>query len=212
MIHLITGDPIDLRNINEELGDAQWYIPIGANAIGTTLEQVQVDNYVKLDKKRYSSGKFNAEEADPANRDTEHEVSHIKAEKVVQTKTVIACPHCNAQFTEPEDDRGGPPRPDDEIQCPDCKRMYPAHKFMSVVPRHPITIEASDKVMSTPYATSDVVILQPGYEDQHEPFLYTCHACGQRTDVACAMERLLQGQIIGCPMCGETIKLPVKQG
>lgn len=145
------GDPfnfLNARNIKEELGDSQWYITIGANAVDYDLETMMEDNNKKLSKKRFSSGKFTAIEADPSNRDTEKEVSHI---------------------------------------------------------------EASPEVMATPYATADVVVLKPGYE-QHEPYLHTCGACGQRTDISCVMDRLLQGASIGCPSCGEIIKLPVKQG
>ena len=42
------GKPIDETNLKEELGDLLWYIAIAADALGTTIEQLQATNIAKL--------------------------------------------------------------------------------------------------------------------------------------------------------------------
>lgn len=74
-----TGNEMDVVNLVEEIGDVQWYVAVGADAIGQDLSDIMEANVEKLGRKRYKSGGFTAAEADVANRDTEHEVSHIKA-------------------------------------------------------------------------------------------------------------------------------------
>lgn len=53
--HEFQGHTLDEDKILDELGDVAWYIAIGANAIGKTLEEVFQHNIDKL-KKRYPDG------------------------------------------------------------------------------------------------------------------------------------------------------------
>lgn len=46
------GKPLDEVNVVEELGDAQWYMALGASEMGKTLEEIQEINIKKL-KLRY---------------------------------------------------------------------------------------------------------------------------------------------------------------
>ena len=59
------GTPIDLVNLDEEIGDHLWYIAIYAEARGTTIEKLAEKNNKKL-KQRYPE-KFSKEGAE--NRD-----------------------------------------------------------------------------------------------------------------------------------------------
>lgn len=58
---LYYGQPLDIVNIREEIGDVCWYLAILADATGTTLEECQRINIEKL-KKRYPE-KFTEENA-----------------------------------------------------------------------------------------------------------------------------------------------------
>lgn len=46
--HVIYGKDLDKKNVAEELGDIMWYLVIGAEAIGTTLEEIAQANIAKL--------------------------------------------------------------------------------------------------------------------------------------------------------------------
>lgn len=59
------GKPVDLVNMDEEVGDILWYIAIYLNARGLTFERIFAQNNAKL-KKRYPD-KFNEHQA--LNRD-----------------------------------------------------------------------------------------------------------------------------------------------
>lgn len=63
--HIFYGKPLTeemLANAKEELGDAMWYLAIGAEALGTTLEQLAIDNIAKL-RARFPD-KFSTEAAE----------------------------------------------------------------------------------------------------------------------------------------------------
>lgn len=59
--HLIYGQPLDIKNVKEELGDKLWYISIACDACMTTLEEVMEANINKL-KIRYPE-KFTEKDA-----------------------------------------------------------------------------------------------------------------------------------------------------
>jgi NTP pyrophosphatase (non-canonical NTP hydrolase) len=59
--HVFYGVPLDVKNLEEELGDVQWYAAQVANALSVDLEEVQRKNIEKL-KLRYP-GKFTEEAA-----------------------------------------------------------------------------------------------------------------------------------------------------
>ena len=63
------GQPIDLVNLAEELGDGFWYGALIAKEVGLTFEQIQAKNIAKL-KARYPE-KFDSDLAE--NRDLEKE-------------------------------------------------------------------------------------------------------------------------------------------
>lgn len=67
--HIFYGKPLDEVNISEEIGDSQWYAAIGADALGTTLPNIQETNINKLIA-RYPA-KFTEEKAE--NRDLAQE-------------------------------------------------------------------------------------------------------------------------------------------
>jgi len=49
------GHPLDKTHLLDELGDVLWYIALGADALGYTLQDVAVYNVTKL-QKRYPDG------------------------------------------------------------------------------------------------------------------------------------------------------------
>ena len=63
------GKPLDMVNLDEEMGDLLWYIAIYANARKTTIEALATTNNLKL-RARYPD-KFSSEKA--LNRDLERE-------------------------------------------------------------------------------------------------------------------------------------------
>src|SRR5208337_3622951 len=63
--HVFYGKPIDLVNISEEQGDAEWYQAILCDEVGKGLDAVHETNIAKLEK-RYGP-KFDAHRA--LNRD-----------------------------------------------------------------------------------------------------------------------------------------------
>ena len=63
------GQPIDLVNVAEELGDVFWYAALIANEAGLSFEEIQAKNIAKL-KARYPE-KFESDLAE--NRDLEKE-------------------------------------------------------------------------------------------------------------------------------------------
>lgn len=67
--HLFYGKPLDLDNVEEELGDGQWYTAIALDVIQRTPEQVWVRNIAKL-QARYPD-KF--KEVDALVRDLDRE-------------------------------------------------------------------------------------------------------------------------------------------
>lgn len=72
---LYYGQPLDLVNVVEEIGDICWYLAILADACGTTLEQCQRRNIAKL-RQRYPD-KFT--EAEAATRDLQSEREALEA-------------------------------------------------------------------------------------------------------------------------------------
>jgi len=67
--HIFYGKPLDLVNINEEQGDAEWYQAILCDETGAGLDAIHATNIAKLEK-RYGS-KFDAHRA--MNRDLDAE-------------------------------------------------------------------------------------------------------------------------------------------
>ncbi len=63
--HIFYGKPLDLVNINEEQGDAEWYQAILCDETGKDLDAIHETNIAKLEK-RYGP-KFDAHRA--LNRD-----------------------------------------------------------------------------------------------------------------------------------------------
>lgn len=72
--HAFYGKEIDMVNIQEEIGDLMRYVAILLREYNLDFHQILDDNITKL-KKRYGE-KFSTEKA--INRDTDHELSHIK--------------------------------------------------------------------------------------------------------------------------------------
>ncbi len=60
--HIFYGKPVDLVNMDEEVGDLLWYIAIYANARHTTIEALAARNNAKL-RHRYPE-KFTKEAAE----------------------------------------------------------------------------------------------------------------------------------------------------
>lgn len=65
----------DITNIYEEFGDVLWYLAIGCEALGVTLEQVMSANITKL-QKRFPE-KFTEEKAN--NRDLKNEYKSLQS-------------------------------------------------------------------------------------------------------------------------------------
>lgn len=55
--HVMYGKPLDLENVEEELGDIEFYMQNLRDALRLTREQVIAANVAKLSK-RYAAGKF----------------------------------------------------------------------------------------------------------------------------------------------------------
>ena len=70
--HIFYGKPIDIKNLQEELGDTLWYIGLACDALGISLDEVLTLNIEKL-RKRYGD-KFTEKSA--LNRDIDNEMSH----------------------------------------------------------------------------------------------------------------------------------------
>lgn len=49
--HIDMGEPLDIVNVQEELGDHLWYIALAANAVGMTLPDLMRQNDAKLEKR-----------------------------------------------------------------------------------------------------------------------------------------------------------------
>lgn len=77
---LMYNKPLDKVNIIEEFGDLIWYVFLGMDAIGVTLEQIQEINSAKLNKARYKDG-FSHDEA--INRDL------VKERKILEDAVAI---------------------------------------------------------------------------------------------------------------------------
>lgn len=58
---IFQGHPLDKIHLLNELGDVLWYIALGAEALGYTLQDVAVYNVAKL-QKRYPDG-FSVEQS-----------------------------------------------------------------------------------------------------------------------------------------------------
>lgn len=78
------GATLDMVNVEEELGDAQWYPGVAIDAIGSTFERVFDANDAKLEK-RYGPA-FSEEKA--LNRDLEGE--RVVLEGAIQSVSEIA--------------------------------------------------------------------------------------------------------------------------
>ncbi len=70
--HIYYGKKLDIPNFKEEIGDSQWYAAIGAEACGTTLQEIQNTNIAKL-KARYPE-KFTEEKAENRNLTVERQI------------------------------------------------------------------------------------------------------------------------------------------
>jgi NTP pyrophosphatase (non-canonical NTP hydrolase) len=74
--HLFYGKPLDLVNVAEEFQDLVWYIAVGLDACGMTLEEAMERNIAKL-KARYGE-KFSPDRA--LNRDLATERKILEGE------------------------------------------------------------------------------------------------------------------------------------
>ena len=63
MNHTLFGDPLDVKNVIEEGGDALFYIEGLAQGVNTTVEVMQDENKVKLLGKRYANGSYSDAQA-----------------------------------------------------------------------------------------------------------------------------------------------------
>jgi len=70
--HYFYGKPLDEVNLIEEMGDIFWYLGVLADVLGTTFEEVQRLNILKL-QKRYGD-KFNKNGALHRDLDAERKV------------------------------------------------------------------------------------------------------------------------------------------
>jgi len=70
--HIFYGKPLDLVNISEEQGDAEWYQAILCDEVGKDMDAVKETNIAKL-KARYGE-KFNAHRALNRDLDVERDV------------------------------------------------------------------------------------------------------------------------------------------
>lgn len=50
--HLIYGQPLDIENATEELGDLLWYIALACHALDVQMDEIAAQNIAKL-RKRY---------------------------------------------------------------------------------------------------------------------------------------------------------------
>lgn len=55
--HVATGEPLDVTNVLEELGDSLWFANLGADAAGSCLREVMIRNIRKL-RRRFPEGTF----------------------------------------------------------------------------------------------------------------------------------------------------------
>lgn len=53
--HLYQGHELDKHHLAKELGDILWYVAMGCEALGVSMEEVMAMNIMKL-KKRYPDG------------------------------------------------------------------------------------------------------------------------------------------------------------
>lgn len=49
--YIYYGKELDIINLKEELGDISWYQGIGIDELGTSLEEIQIVNIAKLQKR-----------------------------------------------------------------------------------------------------------------------------------------------------------------
>jgi hypothetical protein len=80
--HIFYGNPLDLVNVVEELGDLSWYMALAiavlqAMGVETSFEDIWGRNNAKLNKVRYKDG-FKAEDALNRDLDAEREVLEEK--------------------------------------------------------------------------------------------------------------------------------------
>jgi len=83
--------PLDLVNLREELGDALWYIALGARALGITLDEIASVNIAKLSA-RYPD-RFSASDAN--DRDLARERVELESGTTmvaISMKSKIAAP------------------------------------------------------------------------------------------------------------------------
>jgi NTP pyrophosphatase (non-canonical NTP hydrolase) len=74
--HIFMGEPLDVANIKEEIGDLNWYLAIIKRKLNLTQEEINEVNIAKL-KARYGD-KFSAEKA--LNRDLATERKILEGE------------------------------------------------------------------------------------------------------------------------------------
>lgn len=80
--HMFYGKELDYTNLDEEMGDALFFIQLYANARGTTITQFQQLNEHKL-AERYKNKKFTQEEALNRDLNAEREVLERHSESYV---------------------------------------------------------------------------------------------------------------------------------
>lgn len=81
--HVFDGGELDYTNLQEELGDNQWYVALAHNAIGRQMEETQALNIAKL-RKRFGD-KFTEHAA--LNRDLVGERGVLEGGRPVESKS-----------------------------------------------------------------------------------------------------------------------------
>lgn len=76
--HIFYGKNLDTVNLSEETGDSQWYAALMADALSTTLEDIQATNIEKLEA-RYKKNVFSTEEAYSRDLNKEREILNRRA-------------------------------------------------------------------------------------------------------------------------------------
>lgn len=91
---------LDVRNVEEEVGDCLWRLGQICKAIGITLDQAMESNLKKLDV-RYAEGIFTFDEAAEENRDRAAEAEALRNEEICKD-IARQIREENTEFVDPE--------------------------------------------------------------------------------------------------------------
>lgn len=82
--HLFYGNPLDIPNLKEELGDQLFYISMALIELGVDYSNVMSTNIAKLEK-RYPDG-FSQEKATNRDLDSEREILENESNEAVDVR------------------------------------------------------------------------------------------------------------------------------